>query len=34
MTDMTNWVFDGVALPDGEAVRLEVGAGEPQALPR
>jgi imidazolonepropionase-like amidohydrolase len=33
MTAMTSWVFDGVALPDGEAVRLELGAGEPQALP-
>jgi imidazolonepropionase-like amidohydrolase len=33
MTAMTSWVFDGVALPDGAAVRLELGVGEPQALP-
>jgi imidazolonepropionase-like amidohydrolase len=33
MTVVTRWVFDGLALPDGGAVRLELGAGEPQALP-
>jgi predicted amidohydrolase YtcJ len=30
---MTRWVFDGVALPDGEALRPELGSGESQPLP-